>query len=290
MKFLIRDDDTCGMTRVEDLENCYKSIWGHIPVCLSVTPFRIPSIADWIPEEYFARQDPVVLGENGELIDFLKAGLEKKWLDVALHGYHHVITDNDRAMKLIDRNDPRQVGREYLYGDHLDVKTREGKNYLESTLGYRVNTFVPPGNAISKNGLRAIIEQGLNIVGIYGLGLRDFNQRPFDPYRYLNTAKRALWKIMHPDCTIYPFPIHFADGHKEIDYSLLYPSTDLTELKKKLDFVYSVNGVFILATHYHAFHKKIRSGETMKDALRIIIDHVVKKNNVEFVTYRELWG
>ena len=42
MKFLIRDDDTCAMTRPEELEACYREIWDEIPVGLSVTPFRIP--------------------------------------------------------------------------------------------------------------------------------------------------------------------------------------------------------------------------------------------------------
>ena len=68
MRFLIRDDDTCGVTRVNDLERCYASVWKYAPVCFSVTPFRMPAKADWVPKEFFGSLDPVALEENNELI------------------------------------------------------------------------------------------------------------------------------------------------------------------------------------------------------------------------------
>ena len=284
MKCIIRDDDTCGLTRAEELQKCYASILPEIPVCLSVTPLRIPG-----PHFDVIRKDmdkPWPLEHNTELVGFLKTGIKNGYLDVALHGYHHVVTTIKNGPSLGTRDKP--WWREYLYGDDLERKTCHGKQYLEYILGYRINTFVPPGNAISKNGLQAIIDQKLNLVGSPTLRLLSFKHRPFNPLNFLNAVKGKLWKIRNRDHTKYPFVLDFKT-HKEIAYYLLYPSTDLTELKKEVDFVHSVNGIFLLSTHYHAFQKKIRSGETIEYAFHSVLDYISGKDNVHFITYRELW-
>ena len=284
MKCIIRDDDTCGLTRVEELLKCYASILTNIPICLSVTPLRIPGPHfNAVPE---SMDKPCPLESNTELVAFLKAGIKDGYLDVALHGYHHVVTTIKSEISFESRDKP--WWREYLYGDDLERKTCNGKQYLENILGYKINTFVPPGNAISKNGLRAIIDQKLNLVGSPTLGLSSFKQRPFNPFNCLNAVKRKLWKIQNRNHKRYPFVLD-CKTHKEIDYYLLYPSTDLAELKKEVDLVHSVNGIFLLSTHYHAFQKKIRSGETIEDAFHSILDYISRKDNVHFITYRELW-
>jgi hypothetical protein len=38
MKFMVRDDDACGFTCVEELQNCYARIRDDVPVCLEVLP------------------------------------------------------------------------------------------------------------------------------------------------------------------------------------------------------------------------------------------------------------
>ena len=288
MKFLIRDDDTCGVTCVKDLERCYASVWKYAPVCFSVTPFRIPYKADWIPKRFFGSLDPVALDENKELTSFIKDGLYKGWMDVALHGFHHIVTSASQQKELFDAKNILHVGREYFYGDGLREKTIEGKKYLEKVLGYKVNTFVPPGNAISKQGLRAIIEQELNLVGSPSLNPLRLNQRSFNPRNYLNAFKKKLWEIRHKKNFNYPFILDFKN-HKEISYISLTPKVDLGQLCKNIDFVHSVNGIFVLSLHYHAFPKKIQSGETIGDTFHKILDKIASIDNVEFITYRELW-
>jgi len=288
LRFLLRDDDTCGMTRAEQLQRCYADIWDYIPVCLSVTPFIIPSGAAWNPKE-FVEGIPVALGDHEEIVAFLRAGLKEKRLDVALHGYHHLVTTRNHRISGYNETELFHKGREYFYGDRLEEKTREGKHYLERLLEYKVNTFVPPGNMISREGLSAIIRCQLNLVGSPGLGAGFTENRPFDPLSFMNAVKRKMWKIRHRDHERYPFGYRFSGGHKEIDYYTLYPSADINDLKRQIDFIHEVNGVFVLGVHYHAFSSRLKSGKTVEYALHSLLDHLTQKDNVEYFSYRELW-
>jgi len=270
MKFIIRDDDTCALTSVNELELCYRYIKGEIPVCLSVTPFMIPG--DFFNVKYEDRNKQIPLGTNPELVSFLKEGIHNGSLDVAMHGYTHIYHNNE-------------IPEYYIQTDDLFEKTRHGKTYLENLLSYNINTFVPPSNMISKEGIEAVAKNKMNLIGSPSFWRP--SKRPFHLSNYLNAMRRLKWKIKNGNSR-YPFVID-AGTHKEIEYYLLYPSTDLNVLKAELDFCHSVNGVFILSTHYIAFHKKIRSGETIKQALSEIINYVSGKRDVTYITYRDLW-
>jgi len=282
MKFIIRDDDTCALTQVGDLISCYKDIWPGIPVCLSVTPFMIPGYSYFkkFPKSY-DKAIPYPLESNSELVGFLKEGIKKNFIDIAMHGYHHWVTNYKK--KGGDKS--FAPWREYLYESNLMEKTHKGKSYLEKILNTEINTFVPPGNDISKKGIESIYKNKLNLVSAPSLWR--FNRRPFSLKVYQIAFKKYKWKILH-EFQKFPFVIDL-NTHKEISCYSLYPSTNLSELKKELDFCYSVNGVFILSTHYHAFYKKIKSGQTVEYALHSIIEYVNKKNNIEFIRYKELW-
>ena len=77
MKFIIRDDDTCGFTRVDELENCYKNILPEIPVSLSITPFRISREGDSFSHNNILYK-PYPLEKNEELVYFLKEKIKNK--------------------------------------------------------------------------------------------------------------------------------------------------------------------------------------------------------------------
>jgi len=285
MKFLIRDDDTCGFTKIKELEDCYRDIWMEIPVCLSVTPFRIPGCVDYVPENLYGKTTPVALAENKELVDFIKEGLSRKFIDIALHGYHHFVELSRDDCLHIKEIDPRVLGREYFLGENLEIKTFLGKEYLELLFGYNISTFVPPHNIISKEGIKAIAKNKLNLVG--SPSLWQIGKRPFQIGNYLNALKRFRWKV-RTGGSRYPFVIDLGT-HKEIGYYLLYPDTDLNILKAELDLCHSVDGIFLLSTHYHEFHKKIRSGETIQQALHAIINYASSKKGITYITYRDLW-
>lgn len=270
MKFIIRDDDTCALTSVKELELCYRDILKKIPVCLSVTPFRIPGIHFNVKND--ERHKEIPLDVNHELVSFLKEGIHNGSLDIAMHGYTHVYHNNKIP--------------EY-YSNEVDLfeKTRHGKTYLENLLSCNINTFVPPSNMISKKGIKVVAKNKMNLIG--SVSFWRPGQRPFHLSNYLNALNRLIWMKKHGSSK-FPFIIN-AHSHKEIGYYLLYPTTDLKVLKAELDFCHSVNGIFILSIHYSAFHKMIKSGETIGDALDEMIDYVSGKKDVEYITYRNLW-
>lgn len=268
MKFIIRDDDPCYFTQVEELEKCYSNINEAIPICFSITPFRIAG-------KYFDTSLPrnveMPIHKNTELVNYLIAGKNKGRFDFAIHGYNHIY-----------QNDTSQAERTPEYGmNHgLFKKTQDAKKYLESTLDCSLLTFVPPSNKISKHGIAAICDSDLNLVcsGAF--------QRPFNTKNITNYFKSKYWRIKNK--TGYPFILDYKN-YKELHSQLLYPSTILSDLIHQLNIVRENDGIFVLATHYHAFDKKIKSGQTIGNAFHQIIDIASGFSNIEFVSYKNIW-
>lgn len=284
MKFIIRDDDTCGFTRVEELEDCYKDILPHIPVCLSVTPFRISREGDSFSHNKIL-YEPYPLDKNPELVSYLKEKISSGQIEAALHGYHHFFKPVSEHHKKLAQNDSRFQNKEYLYGNNLAHKTKEGKGYLEEVLNCKVTTFVPPSNSISINGIKALEINHINLINSFSL--LDFNNRPFKIKSLTNFLKKKLWTFKNK-IKEYPFVYDF-NTYKEISYFSLTPGSDYNRLIKNLKNVSRVNGIFILAAHYQAFHKKIKSGETIIDAMHKLIEAAYKLGSVEFVKYNDIW-
>ena len=46
-------------------------------------------------------------------------------------------------------------------------RVADGREYLERTLGTSVSIFVPPHNALSRDGLDAVSRAGLNLLGSF---------------------------------------------------------------------------------------------------------------------------
>ena len=151
MYFLLRDDDTCGITEIDDLEKCYNNIWDKIPVNLSITPFRIPGDFESVPSKFKSKKESFPLREKKDLVDFLKDKLKQGHINVALHGYNHTKINGIP---------------EYCSENGLMEKTRHGKEYLETLFDCKINTFVPPFNAITLDGVNAVINNELNLVSV----------------------------------------------------------------------------------------------------------------------------
>lgn len=269
MKLVVRDDDTCGLTSPEDLQRCYQGIWGSAPISLSVTPFRKPGTDWYVPKTQYGSMTPIPLEANTDLVGFLRDGLRARLIDVAIHGYHHEIIDGQA---------------EYVAGHDLGKKTIHAKEYVSQVLGVSVKSFVPPHNAIGKEGLRAVIAAQLNLVHIASLwspDVRDWNWRSWW------NMPRFYW---HRKCLGHHYA-HVLDfgTHKELDYHSVGPSSDLRVLRRDLDFCIEQDGVFVLATHYHAFARQLLSGETVQAAVFALIDRAVGRTQVEFVGINSAW-
>lgn len=269
MKFLIRDDDTCAFTAPEKLVKCYAHIWDKVPVNLSVTPFRIPGNDKSVPKYFNGRAKPIPLENNSELVEFLKEKQRENKVHVAMHGYHH--------------SKPKGLP-EYVGETDLFEKTKEGKSYLEELLDCHISTFVPPNNALAREGFIATVENGLNLINIPSL-IRP-GRRPFHFENIPNFLKiKYYWYVKKMS---YPHVLNFHD-HKEISYFSVTPSQRMDTLIEAFEHRRKVNGVFIFSVHYHAFDRKLQTGETIRDVLMYFLDMTSKVKDMQYLNYYELW-
>jgi len=275
LKFVIRDDDTCAMTRPEELEFCYSEIWDEIPICLSVTPFRLPLIADRVTGELEEPHDemaPMPLAGNPELVEFLKDGIARGRLHAALHGYNH---DMPGGLP------------EYVAGSDLARKTLEGRQYVESLLGCRISTFVPPNNSLSKEGYAAVVGAGLNVVNRQNYSR--MNLGALRPEALIELAVTLRYSLHNRLGRQDEYSVRSYPRYKQAPYFTAGPSISLLDLQDRLRACPKEGGVFVLATHYHAFGRQMKSGETIGAAMSALIEEARRIPKVEFVTYNELW-
>jgi len=270
MYFLLRDDDTCGFTDPHELFDCYENIWDKFPVNLSVTPFRIPGNTPTVPEKYRHNYNVLPLSENRPLVELLLDSIKKGRVNIALHGYNHT--------------KPRGLP-EYAAAPNLDEKTRKGKEYLEETLQCEIDTFVPPNNTIWKKGLTAIIKNRLNLVGIPSI--LSANHRQLKPAHFVKYIIVKYYHLLYNGT--YPYVLDIC-GHKEVSYSSLTPSQSLERLKQRFELTYKLKGVFILSVHYHAFNKRLNTGETISDVMYYFLEKVSNLKDIKVVTYKDLWS
>ena len=272
MRFVIRDDDPSAMTLPEELEACWGGIWDSIPVGLSVTPFRVPGTGLGVPEKYSGGEEPIPLEENQELVRFLRELIRAGKIHIALHGYNHT----------------RPQGKpEYVAASGLIEKTRHGREYLEGLLKCEVNTFVPPNNGMGPEGFSAVASAGMNVVNNqpYGrvLGV------PGNPTALADFVLASQYALRLRMGLFSDFEIQSFTRFKKAPYQTVGPKTDLVALKKTFERCHSAGGLFVLATHYHAFDRTLAGGETVREAIDEILAAARNAGRVEFQTYREVW-
>ena len=269
MKIVIRDDDTCAFTRPEDIESCYASIWDNAPVSLSVTPFRIPGNDKNLPKHLFGKMEIMPLHENGDLIQMLRSGITAGRIDISMHGYHH----------LCYHGKP-----EYVAGTDLYEKTKNGHSYLEKHLNTKVLSFVPPNNGISKDGLRAVIAAGMNLVNVPSL--YSAKRRPLSA-KTLRYIPVYYWhRKIHG--MKYPYVLNMQD-HCEVEYHTVGPQSRQSLLFAELDYCHENNGIFVLSTHYHAFEKKTLDGDSVRSVVYRLIDRAAAMPDTDFVGINDIW-
>lgn len=229
MQFCIRDDDTSFFTSPEALERAYGRVtqWG--PVSLAVVPFHRAGTSKGVPETYRGRWSVHPLHENRDLVEYLRRGTASGRYEVMLHGYHH--DEPDGQWEFESDND-------------LAYRVRHGREYLEDLIGSPIRMFVPPRNAIGRNGLRAMAKAGLHLGGVAGL-------RAGWP---LPSARSwQLWLRLRRWRTSggagVPWVLDLGD-HREIAGNAVTPVSVCRENEASFAAAVAVDGVFCAATHY----------------------------------------
>jgi predicted deacetylase len=233
MFFSIRDDDTSYFTKPDDISKIYSDIWDICPVGLSVVPFHANTKTGALPQEFWKGNNVYPIGDNIDLVKFLKDEIEKGHIYIMLHGYSHK-----------DELD----GYEFEKGEQLFDKVAKGKKYLEAVLRTSVTTFVPPHNELSRDGYLAVVKNGLNICSHVA-----FKNYHLTTSALLNKSIQKIWHIINRKK--YPFPIKFST-HVEYGYDSLTPKVSLDDLLSSFHHCRRFNGWFCLATHYWEFGQK----------------------------------
>ena len=269
MKVALRDDDTSYFTDPARLESVYHDVWDRIPVCLAVVPHAMGFADKAIPEQYHQANRAFPLEENPAIVAKLQELTRSGRVTIAQHGFTH---------------EDFPDGHEFQAAPDIESRLARGQAYLEHVLGTKVRVFVPPHNALSKRGLVAVGDAGLNLLGSF-LSFRP-SMRPWEPRTLAN-----WWQVRHyreqtsrvkTDRMIYPHVLRYR-RHAEFGCHSLIPGTTIEELVRGFDEAREAGGDFCLATHYWEVD------DTLKDVLVRFLDYAAAKPGVKLVAAERLF-
>jgi predicted deacetylase len=269
MRVALRDDDTSYFTEPGRLEEVYHDVWNRIPVGLAVIPQAAGFVDKAIPEKYWDAGRAFPLEENPALVDALRKLVKDGRVSISQHGYTH---------------EDYPDGHEFQAAPDLESRLAHGQAYLERSLDTRIRVFVPPHNALSKRGLRAIDAAGLNLLGSF-LSFRP-SMRPWDLYTPANWRRikqyRGQTSRTRSDRFVYPHVLRYRN-HAEFGCYGLIPKTTFEELKRGFDESRAAGGDFCLATHYWEVDA------TLKSVLVQFLDYAGTFPDTRFVPVEQLF-
>ena len=297
MKFAIRDDDLNYFFDPAKIRNDYKDIWNICPISMSAVPFIKGNwpywvdkfeklgpgiIADDLIKKIYEDNKVYKLGQNKDLVDFIKDELKKNHIYITLHAIHH--RNEDEIIPQFKNN--FGVGAEFFTTRDLTQEVSRSINYLEELFGQKIEVFAPPQNLLNEKGVEAILNNKLAIIGSYP-SIKNVNTLiRLGLYQYL---KYMFFRLNNKGRS-YPYPL-INRKIKIVNHYSLQPSTDLKKLYQHLEFVHKYNGVFILSTHSYGFDFRMRnSNKTMGQAVKEIIDYASTLKNVQFVNVKDVFN
>jgi hypothetical protein len=229
MYFCIRDDDTSFFTSPEELERVYGAVSQCGPISLAVVPFHRAGTSKAVPDQCRGRWSVHPLHENQALVDYLRTGISAGRFEIMLHGYYH------------DEPDGRL---EFASGAHLAQRITDGRKYLEDVLGTTIRVFVPPRNAIGRQGLRAIAHTGLHLGGVAGVRK---GWSPLSPKTWSLWLRLRRWR--QSGGLGVPWILDLGD-HREIPGNAVTPVSSVQNNEAIFESTLAMGGVFCVATHY----------------------------------------
>ena len=269
MKVALRDDDTSFFTDPERLERVYHDVWDRLPVCLAVVPHAMGFADKAIPEEYWQANRSYPLEENPQVVAALRELSAAGRVTIAQHGFTH---------------EDFPDGHEFQAAPDIESRLVQGQSYLEHLLGTKIRIFVPPHNALSKRGLKAVSSSGLNLLGSF-LSFRP-SMRPWEPHTLANWWRvhsyRSSTERTKADRMIYPHVLRYR-RHAEFGCHSLIPGTTVDELVTGFEEARRAGGDFCIATHYWEVD------ETLKGVLLRFLDHAGGTPGVSFVAAERLF-
>lgn len=266
-QFIIRDDDLSYWTKPQEIENLYKPFFDlGIKVCFSTIPKSIKSKnRENYNEFYQIEKTETLLHKNKNLVYYLKELIKEDRIEIMLHGYNHnyyfkykndylnATQENKKKCKKLGGKILR-VG-EYNIQDFniLMKKTKDGKEYLEDILNVKIKNFVPPSNQISKEGIKAIYKNKLNLSGLIGF---KYN-REYTCQGTKSFLRRIIFRLINQKLP-YPYVADYG-FHKELAAFSITPLTNFNDLYNYMNYCKRKNIPIQLSTHYWELKKDLRN-------------------------------
>lgn len=298
MKFAIRDDDLNWFFKPEFIQNQLSDIWDICPVSMSVIPHVL---GNWIQNTYLLEKygsnntpksliDSIIadrkvysIGDNTELVHYIKEKIKEKKIYLTMHGINH--RNNDSNLPNIKNN--FSIGAEFYTNRNLEDKLLHARNYLEEVFSQKISVFTPPQNALSKRGMNAVQNTGLNICGDIP-SLRNYGFY-MDQIGFISFLKVFYHRLFSSKGM--PFPkVLDMNKTKITDHCRIQLKTDLDNVKLKLEHAYKNKGHFVLSTHSYGFEQKMEKYNlTLKEGVLEIIEFAEKLPDVNFVSINEVF-
>lgn len=275
MYFCVRDDDTSFFTSPDDLERAYGDLNRLGPISLAIIPFCRAGSSKGVPDTHRMRWSVHPLHENAPLVDYLRHRIRAGRFEAMLHGYHH--DEPHGVAEFAPAN-----GR--LRKVTLRRKVADGRRYLEDVLGTQVRVFVPPHNAIGRQGLRAIAAEGLHLAGTAGIraGWSLLSRETWGTWRRLRSWRKTGGAGI-------PWILDLGD-HREIPGVPITPASRLDRNAKMLESALARGGVFCAATHYWELDaSSLHAGDgIVGDQLRGLVDRALADPRVVWRSVGEI--
>jgi hypothetical protein len=298
MKFAIRDDDLNYFYTPKFIEENIKDIWDICPISMSAVPFikgnwleNTKTLEDLGPNNVSKdiikkiQDDNQIydIADNQELVSYLKNKIDEKKVYLTIHAIHH--RNEDEKLPEIGNNFP--IGAEFYTNRNLTDNLKSAIEHLEKTFAQKIAVFTPPQNIYSQDGFEAVVSNQLNVCG-YPIQLKKDLKSYCSMYGLLNCIKLVLHKKFYKTKP-YPYLINLKTI-SIMDHRSLQPGTNLDELYKDFEYVYSKGGNFVLSTHSYGFNYKMQgSDKTMGEVLKEFLLYAQKKDNVEFVAMDKIF-
>lgn len=169
---ILRVDDICAATDVNDLLYLYDYCWNHqVPVCFSVIPFS----AYRFTTEGSVPTELCDIRHNRELVIFLQKLQQARLVEITLHGWQH------------------HYG-ELVQGKNIAACIQKGLDLLNDFSSEPVRVLVPPHDFLSSEGLAIAHSKKLTVCSTWAAThggtrrahwhgkWRRWRGRPFAPY------------------------------------------------------------------------------------------------------------
>lgn len=255
---IIRDDDLSYWTSPNEIEKIYKPLFDKkIKVSFATIPFAVNMFNAGNFSTFYQDEDSqTAMSKNKEIVEYIKEKIDDGLVEIMLHGYNHLYNfECDGVIKSATKENLQKTRKlnkkinflgEYNYQDYqtLYKKTKMGKEYLEDLFQVKIKNFVPPSNQINNDGVRAVVDNDLNISGLIG---KEYNREKTlkGAFTYFD---RVMFSVLNKGIT-YPKVANYGK-HKELTGYALTPSTNWDRYEKQLEYCMKHNLPFQLATHY----------------------------------------